>query len=187
MMLAKARPEWQLVLTDLPRLMPLIARNLALNFAPVILDADSLRFGSIERNLSEYVMYRYRDRSVFASYRQSSRIQSQVLVWSEEEDESSSGNRQTFDIIAGADVVASIYNPIALARTIHRLAHSESTVYISFKERLTTIHREFEEQLSDLFEDVQIVPPSPHAFRNRNPQVQILVARMKKPMSCVDG
>lgn len=186
-MLAKKRPEWHVTLTDLPSQMPLIARNLALNFAPEILDADSLNSGGIDRSLSEYVVCRYSDRNVFASDRQQSRIQAQVLEWSEEEDESSSGNRQTFDIIAGADVVASIYNPIALARTVHGLAHTKSTVYISFKERLTSIHREFEQQLSDLFEDVQIVSPSLHAFRNRNPQVQILVARTKKPMSCVDG
>jgi Lysine methyltransferase len=180
MMLAKARPEWQVTLTDLPSLMPLLSRNLALNFAPVRFDADALKLGGIEALLSEYVMSRYADSTVFASQGQDSRIHSQVLEWSEEEDALLSGSNQSYDIIAGADVVASIYNPMALARTIHRLAHSESTVYVSFKERLSSIHRQFEEQLSDLFGDVQIVSLPPHAERNRNPQVRILVARMKK-------
>lgn len=177
-MVAKARPEWHVTLTDLPSLMPLISRNLALNFSPIRLDADALK--GVDGQLSDYLMFRYGDSAVFAPQSQRSRIHSQILEWSEEADFSSSENRQTYDIIAGADVVASIYNPNALARTIHRLAHSESTVYVSFKERLSSIHRQFEAQLSDLFGDVQIVAPAPHAVRNRNPHVQILVARSKK-------
>lgn len=185
-MLAKARPGWRVTLTDLPSIIPLISRNLALNFAPMLFDANALKFGEIETCLSEHVMCRYGDPTVFASNRQRDRIHSQVLEWSESEDEenaASSETRHTFDIIAGADVVASIYNPIALARTIHRLAHLESTVYISFKERLSSIHRQFEDELLGLFGDVEIVSPLPHAARNRNPEVRILVARKKKPVA----
>lgn len=103
-------------------------------------------------------------------------VKAQILEWSED-DSCNTRTCGTFDLIVGADVVASIYNAIALARTIHRLAHAHSIVYVSFKERLSSVHRQFEQELAGLFQSIEFVNPT--TTRNRNPQVQILVARNK--------
>lgn len=176
MMIAKAFPHWQVTLTDLPLLIPLLTRNVALNFTPLVVHHDNTL---LDPRFVDYVLHRYGDPDMFSSSVSSnSRIKVQVLEWSEEPPDDSEEVTGTYDVIVAADVVASIYNPIALARTIHRLSHSETTVYISFKERLSSIHRQFECKLSNLFHDVEFMVP--HATRNRNQNVQLLVARHKK-------
>jgi hypothetical protein len=175
MMIAKARPDWHVTLTDLPSLMPLLSHNVLLNFAPVFFDVMSNE-QDVDPILREYLHRCYSDATVFASDRLSA-LRASVLEWSESDD---SNDHETYDMIVAADVVASIYDPIALACTIHRLAHSESTVYLSFKERLSSVHRQFEQKLAALFENLQILSPSTHACRNRNEDVRILVAQCKK-------
>ncbi|KAL7577597.1 hypothetical protein ACA910_015120 [Epithemia clementina (nom. ined.)] len=90
-------------------------------------------------------------------------------------------SRQQYDVVIGADVVATLYNPTALAQTIYHVAKDKhSFVFISFKERLSSVHRQFETELEKLFDQVSILPASSIQSRNRNPQVGILVARAKK-------
>jgi hypothetical protein len=85
----------------------------------------------------------------------------------------------TYDIVFGADVVSTLYDPINLARTIHRLCHGQSTVYISYKERLSTIHDQFHTIMNELFHHVDIISTST-VSRNRNPDVYIMTAQQKR-------
>ena len=98
-----------------------------------------------------------------------------VLEWGDREAEARHG---TFDVVFGADVVASLYDPVALAHTIANLCHNETAVYIGFKERLSTVHRQFEAAMANLFRSIEIVA-RPVVSRNRNPDVNILVAHGK--------
>jgi predicted nicotinamide N-methyase len=154
MMVAKAVAGLEVYLTDLPELMPLLQRNITNNFS----GTASLPTG--QRNLKG-----------------KSPVIGQVLDWAEV-----AGSREwhsKYDVILGADVVASLYDPVALAKTIHALAHRESLILLTFKERLSTMHRQFESEMTNLFEDWTIQEPS-HS-RNRNPDVKIIVARRPKP------
>jgi nicotinic acid mononucleotide adenylyltransferase len=82
---------------------------------------------------------------------------------------------ERFDLVIGADVVASLYDPYALARTIHSLAN---VAVISFKERLSSVHRDFEEHMASFYESINIIQPT--GCRNRNPNVQIMIAKGRK-------
>jgi 23S rRNA U2552 (ribose-2'-O)-methylase RlmE/FtsJ len=163
-------------LTDLPALMPFLQRNVARNFAsesiltqkgdPIGPDAGYADDGI----LSDYTGGEDED----DSKRSHSSVSAFPLSWGA----SDYVTYGTFDVVMGADVVASLYDPVALAQTIWSLAHSRSIVYVSFKERLSSVHRIFEEELQSLFEHMEIVKPS--SSRNRNPDIRILIARGKK-------
>jgi hypothetical protein len=66
----------------------------------------------------------------------------------------------TYDIVFGSDIVASIYDPIKLAHTISSLCHAQSIVYISYKERLSSIHELFHNTMNELFHHVMIFQTS---------------------------
>jgi 23S rRNA U2552 (ribose-2'-O)-methylase RlmE/FtsJ len=176
-LVAKAIQGVHVSLTDLPVLMPFLQRNVARNFAsesiltqsgdPIGPDADG-----DDGILSDYAGGEYDD----DSKRSHSSVSAYPLAWGAS-DYSTHG---TFDVVMGADVVASLYDPVALAQTIWSLAHSRSIVYVSFKERLSSVHRIFEDELQSLFEHMKIVKPS--GSRNRNPDIRILIARGKKEL-----
>lgn len=52
-----------------------------------------------------------------------------------------------YDVVVGADVVASLYDPIALAEMIHALCHGGPIVFVSYKEKLTGPHEQFQAAL----------------------------------------
>jgi hypothetical protein len=81
-----------------------------------------------------------------------------------------------YNIILGADVVASLYDPRALAETIHALSDDQTIVYLSYKGRLSGPHDIFENAMESLFCTVERVKPS---SRNKNPGVWILKATNK--------
>jgi hypothetical protein len=59
-------------------------------------------------------------------------------------------------------------------------------VYISFKERLSSIHRRFETEMARLFQDVTIIDrrnDGQPLSRNQNPDVRILIAKGVKTSS----
>jgi SAM-dependent methyltransferase len=135
-LVAKAVQGVHVSLTDLPSLMPLLQRNLARNFgsesiltqtgdqkltgADVADDDDGI--------LSEYSVSDYDPKQSHSS------VSAFPLAWGCS-DYSTHG---TFDVVMGADVVASLYDPVALlAKIIWSVApHSRSiVVYVSFKER----------------------------------------------------
>lgn len=159
----------QVTLTDLPALLPLLQRNVARNVhGDCSCDTIILNDYLAARN------YPPRQRvDVTGGLPSRRKVRTSVLEWGDCAAERRHG---TFDIVFGADVVASLYDPVKLAHTIGRLCHSKTVVYISFKERLSTVHRQFEAEMVGLFRVTEIVRPE---SCNRNPSVRILVARDK--------
>ena len=177
-------------LTDLPSLQPLLQRNVQrLLHRDWNDDGIDGRDGCLSQSTADL-----------------SRLDLQgfVLDWEDHSEfwPTSGDDDRTYDIVFGADVVATLYDPSALVRTIYRLCHQQSVVYISFKERLSTIHRQFENEMQLCFESIELIQqdgdderqsemaatgsgatPSPKLLclqsRNRNPDVRILIARHK--------
>jgi len=175
MLVAKAVDNVHVSLTDLPDLMPLVLRNIARNFEPSHIRMDEVskdkHNGILHLHEHEREHEHWDDQDLKSSLGTCT-LSSFVLDWD--------GNKYhgTFDVIVGADVVASLYDPVALARTIHATAHTSSMIFVSFKERLSCIHRRFENEMKTLFETLETVKPE--GSRNHNPDVQILIARGKK-------
>ena len=184
LLLAKAVPDLCVSLTDLPPLMPLLNRNIQRNFqSSHIISQKSGPSNALNDGKDDYSEILSPLTKTKGSL---SRVQSFVLDW----DDIVTGKIYNqfenpadlqFDIVIGADVVATLYDPQALAKTIHRVARNEkSLIYISFKERLSAIHREFEQAMESLFDHVEILPASLIRSRNKNPGVGIIVARGRK-------
>jgi predicted nicotinamide N-methyase len=146
-----------MTVTDLPALQPLLQRNVARNF-----------HGHVDGIIANYMSTRN-----YHFVQGECNVKASVLEWGDRQAEEKHG---TFDIVFGADVVASLYDPVKLAHTIARLCQSQTVVYISFKERLSIMHRQFEAEMARLFRVTEIVQP---VSRNRNPDVRILTAREK--------
>jgi hypothetical protein len=153
-------------MTDFPALLPLLQRNVARNVC-----------GDYHGIVDKYMAtknYPPRPKVDGIGCTQSeSNVKTSVLEWC---DCAAKKRHGTFDIVFGADVVASLYDPVKLAHTIAQLCHSKTVVYISFKERLSSVHCQFEAKMVGLFRLTETVWPK---SRNRNPDVQILVARDK--------
>lgn len=86
-----------------------------------------------------------------------------------------------YDVVVGADLVTSLYDPRALAQTVAALSGPRTRVYISSRARVDRPHEEFDAELARLFERVWTIrrPSS----RLRNPHVFILVAEGKRELS----
>ncbi|GAX23399.1 hypothetical protein FisN_15Lh119 [Fistulifera solaris] len=165
LMVAKAL-NVHVTMTDLPELMPLLQRNIARNLPQMELDT---------KNLDE-VYWEYMGGEASSSsgcHDSRGSATASVLCWGNKEQEKSHG---TFDVIIGADLVASLYDPYALADTVFHLCHNQSKVYISFKERQTEYHVMFETAMRQQFSKLEILLPN---SRNANPEVKILVAESK--------
>jgi predicted nicotinamide N-methyase len=80
-------------------------------------------------------------------------------------------NLEKYDIIVGSDVVASIYDSSALAKTIYDLADQRSQVYLACRDRLAGSIEQFEVHLTRLFANVCRRKAT---STNRNPDVWIL-------------
>lgn len=161
LMVAKAL-NVHVTMTDLPELMSLLQRNISRNLP---------RKASDTKDLDE-VYWEYMGGE---SGRRDSRgsASASVLCWGNKEQEASHG---TFDVILGADLVASLYDPYALADTVFHLCHNSTKVYISFKERQTEYHVMFETAMRKRFTKLEILSPQ---SRNANPGVRIIVAENK--------
>jgi Lysine methyltransferase len=142
-------------ITDLPSLLPLMQHNVELNFGAV---NDSSR-------QDKQILF---DGMMNKKY-QSGSCEAKVLEWGTQ-----SWAGKKYHIILGADIVASLYDPIKLADTIHQLSYEQSVVYISYKGRLDGPHHAFEERMCQLYTHVNYrkIPRS----RNKNPGVFILKA-----------
>ncbi|KAL3781909.1 hypothetical protein HJC23_004094 [Cyclotella cryptica] len=100
-------------------------------------------------------------------------VESRVLRWGVEEDYGGA----PFDVIVGADIVASLYDPIALAQTLHALSGPKTKIYISSKSRLDKPHEEFDTEMRRLFDRAERVQPQ---SRLRNPHVFAMIFDSKK-------
>jgi predicted nicotinamide N-methyase len=165
-------------ISDLPNLMPLMQRNIQRNYYSESYAGETF--------LKEYQIAKYENKYQFPP---SQNIRAIILDWDDPSPLQGRRDDVSFDVILGADVVASLYDPIALAHTIHNLCNASTVVYISFKERLSEIHRKFEMEMKRIFDEIEIVSPKlrdkDHGkiiwqSRNRNPDIRILIARNKK-------
>ena len=172
LLVAKAVENVHVTLTDLPALIPLMNRNLSRNFAEAkILSRDS---SVHQRSLELFIETDLQESMQKAGFNDSKGYaEISVLDW-----DNHTAEKRSFDVILGADVVATLYDPVALAKTIHWLSNMDSIVAISFKERLSTIHRRFEVELTRLFASVEVIDPR-GTSRNENPDVRVIVARNK--------
>jgi predicted nicotinamide N-methyase len=84
-----------------------------------------------------------------------------------------------FDIILGADVVASIYDSFALAKTIYDLAHENTKVYLACEDRLAGSIEAFESHMNNMFEHVERKKSN---STNKNPKVWILQVHGKRKL-----
>jgi len=177
-------------ITDLPELLPLMTRNVSRNFDTNYIVDDAVKEFLPASNDESVLSSESSDftRELFFSNDSANdaneaktlhnakqscgTVSASVLRWGVTDD-----YRQQYDVVLGADVVASLYDPIALAETMHALCHEESIVYVSYKGRLTGPHEEFEKRLGQLFENVGRIRPE---SRNKNPQVWILKAIGKR-------
>jgi predicted nicotinamide N-methyase len=204
MMVAKALPHLHVHLTDLPQVMPLLQRNARRNFCPQYVEriAASLSENDGHAVLEEYcheIVSRHGPSSegsshsaeAFYSYwrESSSCISVYPLEWQCTCHQQSTAIEQAFDVVIAADVVASLYDPHALVDTIYGCTHADSVVYLTFKERLSSVHRQFESELSTCFAEITILPNRhgnqsavsvPVWSRNRNPNIQLLIARQRR-------
>lgn len=186
----------EIALTDLPPLLPLLQRNIHRNFAISTLRPIHDKIDSTVAEKKESLLQRYLATSTAASHSGTTshpcgcQVTASVLPWGDLRAEAQHGQ---FDLVLGADVVASLYDPVALAQCLYRMLRCDgdgdddnSKVYIAFKERLSTRHRQFEAELARWFETVTVVDPLPlwpassWQCRNRNPDVKILVAQGKR-------
>jgi Lysine methyltransferase len=179
LMLAKAT-LCHVQITDLPALLPLMARNVRRNmYAQNIVDSVSEcrtektwnEQGECEQLLFSSENFNNQGARKNAKDARGT-VSASVLRWGMAEDYCTE-----YDVVIGADVVASLYDPIALADTMHALCCDQSVVYVSYKERLTDPHIQFQDRLECLFENVERIRPT---SRNRNPQVWILKATGKR-------
>lgn len=78
---------------------------------------------------------------------------------------------EKYDVIVGSDVVASIYDSSALAKTIYDLTNQHSQVFLACRDRLAGSIEQFEGHLRRLFSNVTRQKATSH---NKNPDVWIL-------------
>ena len=170
-------------ITDLPNLMELRQRNIDQNFASCTeRDVATVSSSSCCQNDSNKYEVRGKDKQQQTTRKddigngngdnhkdmQGSNVTASVLDWSNVPEDFVKA-----DVVLGADVVASLYDPVALAETIHQLCHSNTVVLVSGKNRLDKPHEIFESRLGELFGSVVKTKPT---SRNRNPQVFLIKA-----------
>jgi len=135
LMLAKATNS-HVEITEVPELEGLMADNVKRNF-----------FGDTDKSSADDEMITGHDGKAKGT------ISSRVLRWGFEEDYAGA----PYDVIVGADIVTSLYDPVALAQTLHDLSHSNTRIYISGKSRLDKPHEIFNTEMNRLFEKVEKV------------------------------
>ena len=167
-------------ITDLPELEELMGDNVRRNFGPTSGDEEKLSVE--ERSLLTYI----------DGEKAKGTVTSRVLRWGVEEDyflnktnsddKQQGEEEQAYDVIIGADIVASLYDPIALAQTLHALCGPTTKIYISSKSRLDKPHETFDIEMARLFERVEkkVLPCS----RLKNPNVFIIQAEGKRDIEC---
>ena len=148
------------ITTDLPELLPLMKNNFDLNFASIGCGCEDRR----------YLTEKFADDATNIARRGTA--EAKVLRWGEQTDYDGA----PYDIVFAADVVASLYDPVALAHTFYDLCGPNSKVFLSYKRRLDEPHKVFEDELKRLFQFVETIKPM---SRNKNPDVNIIKAERR--------
>lgn len=169
MMVAKAI-RCHVEMTDLPELYDLMSANIESNFGR---DKDDDNY---DDPASTPTCINSPDLDY--NHKSMGTISSRVLRWGIESDYQGA----PYDCILGADIVTNLYNPVALAQTIHALSGPNSRIYISGKARLDKPHEEFDVEMQRLFESVKKIQMDGIYSRLRSPNVFIIVAEGKRSM-----
>ena len=103
------------------------------------------------------------------------------LTWGLDDPE----HESRYDAVVGADIVASLYSPESLARTIHRVLRPGGRGYLSYRRREDEYHDRFEMKMRGIFEGVEVERWV--GGRNRNPEVRILRFWGKMDVEFGDG
>lgn len=156
LMLAKATNS-HVEITEVPELEELMADNVKRNF-----------FGEDDSSSADDEMITGHDGKAKGT------ISSRVLRWGVEEDYVGA----PYDVIVGADIVTSLYDPVALAQTLYDLSHTNTRIYISGKSRLDKPHEIFNTEMNRLFEKVEKVTEV--NSRLRSPGVFVICAEGKR-------
>ena len=152
LMLAKATNS-HVEITEVPELEELMADNVKRNF-----------FEEDDKSVVDDEMTTGHDGKAKGT------ISSRVLRWGVEEDYVGA----PYDVIVGADIVTSLYDPVALAQTLYDLSHANTRIYISGKSRLDKPHEIFNFEMNRLFEKVEKVTEI--NSRLRSPGVFVICA-----------
>ena len=156
LMLAKAT-NCHVEITEVPELEELMADNIKRNF-----------FGEDDSSSADVEMITGHDGKAKGT------ISSRVLRWGVEEDYTGA----PYDVIVGADIVTSLYDPVALAQTLYDLSHTNTRIYISGKSRLDKPHEIFNSEMIRLFEKVEKVTEVNSKLRS--PGVFVICAEGKR-------
>jgi hypothetical protein len=164
MMVAKA-VQCHVEITDLPELYDLMSANVERNFCPSsCIDPIANTTTTTPTNLANNVDI---DQTSMGT------ISSRVLRWGIESDYQGA----PYDCIIGADIVTNLYDPVALAQTIHALSGPNTRIYISGKARLDKPHEEFDVEMLRLFQSVKKIRMNDGIHsRLKSPNVFIIVA-----------
>ena len=160
MMLAKAI-QCHVEITDLPELYDLMNANVARNFTTG--GGENIPTTSPDWD---------------ADHKSMGTISSRVLRWGNESDYQGA----PYDCIIGADIVTNLYDPVALAQTIHALSGPNTRVYISGKARLDKPHEEFDVEMQRLFESVTKIRADSIHSQLKSPNVFIIVVEGKRSL-----
>ena len=175
-------------ITDLPELQDLMAENVRRNFGHDDVKEkegnvdDANDVAAVELSDEERKLITHLDDGT----KSQGTVKSRVLRWGNEEDyflqeddqQQQHGGQQAYDVIIGADIVASLYDPIALAQTLHALCGPTTKIYISSKSRLDKPHEEFDTEMTRLF--TKVVKKGCPCSRLKTPDVFIIEAEGKR-------
>ena len=171
--------DCHVTITDMPNLFDLINRNIHLNFDassihPTMSATKGMKIGTkfhttlpFTQHDNEFINKKYE--GLKSSVGQ---VTARVLRWGVESDYEDG----PYDVIIGADIVASLYNPIALAQTLYALSSKTTKVFLCLKYRLDKPHELFETELVKLF---RVVERRKALSCNKNPNLWILYAEGK--------
>ncbi|KAL3759293.1 hypothetical protein ACHAWU_002094 [Discostella pseudostelligera] len=165
MMVAKAI-QCHVEITDLPELCDLMSANVERNFGSGDNDGTTTSTPTITPGVDN------NDQKSMGT------ISSRVLRWGIESDYQGA----PYDCIIGADIVTNLYDPVALAQTIHALSGPNTSIYISGKARLDKPHEEFDVEMQRLFKSVKKIRTDDIHSRLKSPNVFIIVAEGKRSM-----
>ena len=141
LMVAKA-VKCHVEVTDLPELVELMADNVQRNFG------NGVNLNDTDNDGDNIIVT-----ATANDGKAKGTATSRVLRWGVKEDYQGA----PYDVIIGADIVTSLYDPVALAQTLHALSGPNTCIYISGKSRLDKPHEEFDVAMSLLFDKVEKV------------------------------
>ncbi len=168
MMVAKAI-QCHVEITDLPQLHDLMSANVERNFCNNCNDPTANNTTS-PTNLAN---------NVDIDQKSMGTVSSRVLRWGIESDYQGA----PYDCIIGADIVTNLYDPVALAQTIHALSGPNTRIYISGKARLDKPHEEFDVEMQRLFQSVKKIQMNDGIqSRLKSPNVFIIVAEGRRSL-----